>query len=163
MPAVATPEPLAAPIDRVASLPAAMAPALTGVAQDPAKASALLDLVNGARAKDGVALLERDAALDAVALARARNLLTNGYFDHYAPDGESAFSELAARGIHYRLAGENLARNNYIESRTVHAAFEGLMGSPGHRANILEERFAHAGIAAVQSSHMWVYVTVFKD
>lgn len=162
-PAVAIPEPLAAPVDRVASLPAAMAPALTGFTQDPAKAAALFDLMNGARAKDGLALLERDGALDAVALARARNLITNGYFDHYAPDGESAFSELAARGIRYRLAGENLARNNYIETRTVQAAFEGLMGSPGHRANILEERFAQAGIAAVQSGHMWVYVTVFKD
>jgi len=140
-----------------------MAPAPTGVAQDPAKASALLDLMNGERIRAGVALLERDSALDEVALARARNLITNGYFDHYAPDGESAFSELAARGIRYRLAGENLARNNYIERRTVQAAFDGLMASPGHRANILEERFTRAGIAAVQSGHMWVYVTVFKD
>jgi uncharacterized protein YkwD len=160
---VSTPEPLAAPADHVASLPAAMAPAPTGIAQDPAKASALLDLMNRARSEVGVALLERDAALDEVALARARNLITNGYFDHYAADGESAFSELAARGIRYRLAGENLARNNYIETRTVQAAFDGLMASPGHRANVLEERFAHAGIAAVQSGHMWVYVTVFKD
>ena len=87
----------------------------------------------------------------------------NGYFDHYAPDGESAFSELAVRGIRYRLAGENLARNNYAEAKTVAAAFEGLMASPGHRANILEERFSKVGVAAVQSGKMWVYVTVFKD
>jgi len=46
----------------------------------------------------------------------------------------------AARGLRYRLAGENLARNNYPDSRTVEAAYEGLMASPGHRANILEAR-----------------------
>jgi len=129
----------------------------------PAKAAALLDQMNGARIKNGTAALSRDGALDDVALTRAQNLVQNGYFDHYAPDGESAFSELAARGIRYRLAGENLARNNYADAKTVDAAFEGLMASAGHRANILEERFSKVGVAAVQSGRMWVYVTVFKD
>ncbi len=129
----------------------------------PAKAAQLIDLMNSARINGGVAALKRDAALDDVALARARSLVQNRYFDHYAPDGESAFSELAARGIRYRLAGENLARNNYAEANTVEAAFEGLMASAGHRANILEERFSKVGVAAVQSGKMWVYVSVFKD
>ena len=119
--------------------------------------------MNNARIADGLAPLERDGDLEAVALARAQNLIRNGYFDHYAPDGESAFSELAARGIRYRLAGENLARNNYIDSRTVQAAFDALMASPGHRANILEVRFSSVGVVAVQSGKMWVYVTVFLN
>jgi uncharacterized protein YkwD len=131
--------------------------------ESPAKAQALLDLLNAARVREGLPALERDATLDDVALARARNLVANGYFDHYAPDGESAFSELAARGVRYRLAGENLARNNYPDARTVNAAFDGLMASPGHRANILEERFTRVGAAAVQSGRMWIYVTVFMD
>jgi uncharacterized protein YkwD len=144
-------------------LPEQMAvPAAPGVPSPP-KASSLLDLMNNARTKTGTAILVRDAALDDVALTRAQNLVQIGYFDHYAPDGESAFSELASRGIRYRLAGENLARNNYTDAKTVDAAFEGLMASPGHRANILEERFSRAGVAAVQSGKMWVYVTVFKD
>lgn len=119
--------------------------------------------MNGARMRLGGAALEVDDSLAEVALARARNLIANGYFDHYAPDGESAFTELAARGIQYRLAGENLARNNYAESRTVGAAFDGLMASAGHRANILEPRFSSVGVAAVQSGRMWVYVTVFLN
>lgn len=163
-PAAAEETPLiAAPSDPVASLPAATAVPLTGVTQNNAKAQALLDLMNAARADAGVAPLSRDTTLEDVAIARARNLITNGYFDHYAPDGESAFSELAARGIRYRLAGENLARNNYVDAKTVQAAFDGLMASEGHRANILEPRFANVGVAAVQSGHMWIYVTVFKD
>jgi uncharacterized protein YkwD len=127
------------------------------------KASALLDRMNNARTEEGTRPLSRDADLDEVALARAKNLVANGYFDHYAPDGESAFSELGARGIYYRLAGENLARNNYGDNRTVEAAFDGLMGSAGHRANILERRFSLVGIAAVRSGGIWIYVTVFMD
>ena len=134
-----------------------------GTSEDIEKAGALLDLMNQQRLKDGLPVLRSNAALERVALAPANNLIANGYFDHYSPDGESAFSELAARDIQYRLAGENLARNNYPESRTVQAAFDGLMASPGHRANILEPRFTQAGVAAVRNGKLWVYVTVFMD
>lgn len=146
----------------VSSLGASVA-VVPGVLSSDEKSGALLALMNGARDDDGVAQLERDAVLDGVALARARDLVAKGYFDHYSPDGSSAFSELLARGWYYRLAGENLARNNYPESRTVRAAFDGLMASPGHRANILEERFGRVGVAAVQVGRLWVYVTVFTD
>lgn len=127
------------------------------------KAFGLLEAMNVARREAGLAALEWDGSLQTVAYARAENLVENGYFDHYAPDGESAFSELAARGIRYRLAGENLARNNYAETKTVAAAFDGLMNSPGHRANILEERFSSVGVAAVRDGRMWVYVTIFLN
>ncbi|MBK9344748.1 MAG: hypothetical protein IPN07_17360 [Dehalococcoidia bacterium] len=119
--------------------------------------------MNDARRAEGLTPLDWDASLEDVAYARAANLVANGYFDHYAPDGESAFSELSARGIRYRLAGENLARNNYPETKTVSAAFDGLMNSPGHRANILEARFSSVGVAAVRDGKMWIYVTVFLN
>ena len=152
----------AAPVSTVQALPANTRQA-AALQKFPEKARALLDSMNEARRAEGLAALEWDASLEDVAYARAQNLVTNGYFDHYAPDGESAFSELAARGIRYRLAGENLARNNYVETRTVAAAFDGLMNSPGHRANILEPRFSSVGVAAVRDGKMWVYVTVFLN
>ncbi|MFN0145221.1 MAG: CAP domain-containing protein, partial [Dehalococcoidia bacterium] len=104
----------------IASIPSNLTHAIELASHDD-KAATLLDSMNAARIADGVRILRRSADLDDVALARAKNLVANGYFDHYAPDGESAFSELGARGIHYRLAGENLARNNYAENRTVEA------------------------------------------
>ncbi len=119
--------------------------------------------MNDARKDDGAAELEEDSLLEEVALTRARDLAKNGYFDHNGPEGSSAFSELALRGRHYGLAGENLARNNYPEARTVRAAFDGLMASPGHRANVLEERFSRAGVAAIQAGRFWLYVVVFTD
>lgn len=157
------PHPVTAPAaDPVQSLPAGIETPVE-VAPAPEQATALLDAMNAARRREGRDELTRDSGLDAVAMVRARNLVTQGYFAHYGPDGESAFSELGARGITYGLAGENLARNNYPEARTVRAAFDGLMASPGHRANILEGRFTRVGVAAVRDGRVWVYVTVFMD
>ena len=152
----------AAPSATIQAIPARTQEA-TALQRFPEKARALVDAMNGARTEAGLPALEWDANLEEVAFARAQNLVTNGYFDHYAPDGESAFSELAARGIRYRLAGENLARNNYVETRTVASAFDGLMNSPGHRANILEPRFSSVAVAAVRDGKMWIYVTVFLN
>lgn len=129
----------------------------------PEKGAQLLDLMNDARAAESLPPLATDATLEGVALARARSLVELNYFAHYAPDGSSAFSELAALGVAYGLAGENLARNNYADARTVRVAFDGLMASPGHRANILEPRFTRAGVIAVSAGSRWLYVTVFMD
>jgi uncharacterized protein YkwD len=167
--AQATPPPEATPTT-VAGATAEPVPALgatlalvANLVDGPAKAAYLLDAMNEARTKAGLPALIRDEALAGVARARANDLVGNGYFDHYSPAGESAFSELANRGIRYRLAGENLARNNYPDGRTAGAAFDALMASPGHRANILEPRFTHAGVSAVRNGRVWLYVTVFMD
>ncbi|MGH2634324.1 MAG: CAP domain-containing protein, partial [Tepidiformaceae bacterium] len=167
----ATPQPTTpgAPAASVGTLPQQTLPTPTPVTvatlavNSLDKSGALLDLMNSARIQANLPALTPDPTLADVALTRANNLIQNGYFDHYSPEGESAFTELAARGVTYHLAGENLARNNYIDSQTVQAAFDALMASPGHRANILEPRFAEVGVAAVLSGRMWIYVTVFKD
>lgn len=161
-PTPATPAAAPEPAATVQTFPSSVEQPVDIVAV-PGKAIGLLDAMNAARIAEGLPALEWDPTLEEVAYARARNLVVNGYFDHYAPDGESAFSELAARGVSYGLAGENLARNNYPERRTVAAAFDGLMASPGHRANILEPRFARVGVAAVRDGRIWLYVTVFMD
>lgn len=158
-----TPPVTAAPVLMpVAQLPAGLSQR-TEYSSDAEKASELLRDMNDARANAQVDVLASDADLSEVALVRATDLIENGYFDHYSPAGENAFTELGIRSIYYRLAGENLARNNYPEARTVPAAFDGLMGSPGHRANILEPRFTRAGVAVVKSGKVWYYVTVFAD
>ena len=119
--------------------------------------------MNDARASMGLPSLIRDSRLDAVARTRAEDLARRNYFAHVGPDGASAFTELQARGIVYRLAGENLARNNFPADRTVAVAFEGLMASAGHRANILEPAFRYVGVAVLRVGKTWLYVTVFVD
>ena len=156
-------QPTAAPAPEVVVAQRLTTSEIPVIANLPDKARGLLEAMNAARVAEGLPPLEIDATLEDVALSRARSLVTQDYFAHYGPDGGSAFSELAARGVTYALAGENLARNNFVESRTVDAAFQGLMASPGHRANILEPQFARVGVAAVQTGRMWVYVTVFMN
>ncbi len=138
-------------------------PAAAGLVSHPRKAAALYDVMNTARIEDGLEMLGHSSVLDEVALVRANDLVKNGYFDHVSPTGQSAFTELGALAVRYRIAGENLARNNFPEARTVEAAFDALMASPGHRANILEDRFGLVGVAAVRDGQMWLYVTVFMD
>ncbi|MGE5594455.1 MAG: CAP domain-containing protein [Hyphomicrobiales bacterium] len=161
--ATETPEATATSQPGVNALPDGLASSTTPVTASAAKAEELLRAMNAARVDEGLAALEWDETLADVAMTRAQNLIAGDYFDHYGPDGDSAFAELAARGVRYRLAGENLARNNYPETQTVDAAFAGLMASPGHRANILEPAFTRAGVAAVKSGGMWLYVTVFMN
>lgn len=153
----------APPSDSPPGVQASAVVAAESLVENPTLAASLVDLINNARTREGLPALEVDRSLAVVAHARAEDLVGNGYFDHYSPAGESAFSELALRGIRYRLAGENLARNTYPETRTVQAAFDGLMASPTHRANILEPRFARIAVSAVRSGKTWLYVTVFVD
>ena len=72
---------------------------------------------------------------------RARKLLcANRQFSH---DGY----ETAYRGLGYRTRGENLAMG-HTDARSVHAQ---LMGSPGHRANILRREFDSVGVGSACS------------
>jgi uncharacterized protein YkwD len=127
------------------------------------KASQLVQYMNEARIEAGLATMATMPTLEEVAGVRAEDLAERQYFDHYAPDGSSAFSELSARGVGYGLAGENLARNNYPDNDSLQVAFDALMNSEGHRANILEPRFTRVGVAALLDGDLWIYVTVFMD
>ena len=162
-PPAAAPDPVEVVLPQVPALPAAALEQTVVAAPVAELADALLEDMNAARAAEGLAQLAPSNDLARVAMARAQDLAERDYFDHYAPDGSSAFTELAARGIAYTIAGENLARNNYPYAQTEAVAFEALMASPGHRANILEPRFAQAGVAAVNAGTYWLYVTVFMN
>jgi uncharacterized protein YkwD len=156
----ATPNPAS---DPVPTAPASvLSPAERGI-RDLDKARTLLADMNMARRSAGLQPLQRDGELDNVAMVRARDMVGRDYFDHFSPDGASAFSELAGRGIAYQLAGENLARNTYGSQDSGRVAFESLMVSPGHRANVLEPQFSQVGVVVLQSGRTWLYVTVFTS
>ncbi|MEO8901822.1 MAG: CAP domain-containing protein [Polyangiaceae bacterium] len=52
--------------------------------------------------------------------------------------------------------GENVAEADSAES-----AHDGLMASPGHRANMLNARYTHVGIAAVSAAHELAFTLIF--
>jgi uncharacterized protein YkwD len=71
-------------------------------------------------------------------------MFTRGYFSHYTPGGVSPFDRMADAGVTYVYAGENLAL-----APSTDLAMQGLMNSPGHRANILNPNFNKIGIGVI--------------
>lgn len=116
---------------------------------DSAAEERMLDLLNRDRIGAGLAPLIRDEAIDAVARAHAIDMLRRGYFGHESPDGVSSFQRMLDGGVRFRVAAENLAL-----APTTEIAHQGLMESPGHRANILGAEFGRVGIGAVRVDGM---------
>lgn len=105
---------------------------------------AMVQLVNQARADQGLSPLQVDMKLEQAARTKAEDMIKSGYFSHTSPTYGSPFDMMKAFGISYRAAAENIAQN-----RTVEAGHQMLMNSAGHRANILNSSFSHIAIAVV--------------
>lgn len=101
----------------------------------------MLGLVNQERTRHGLAPLKADPELSAVARAHSTDMFARGYFSHYTPERKDPFDRMKKAGIRFLSAGENLALG-----RTLKMCHEGLMNSPGHRANILNPTFGRLGI-----------------
>lgn len=114
------------------------------VTTDRASEQKMLDLLNAERAKVGLGILVWDERLAEVARTHSRDMFARGYFAHEDPDGNSPFDRMNTAGITYEAAGENLAY-----AANVSLAHNGLMRSPGHRANILEAEFGKVGIGVI--------------
>ncbi len=114
--------------------------------------NALLPLVNAERARNGLSQLRCDSGLAAVALGHTQDMCARGYFDHYSPEGETHRERLARAGI-YSPAGENILYGD----PTADSAFGAWMGSPTHRANILNPPWTRMGVGTMEcnGSIMW--------
>lgn len=101
----------------------------------------MLNLVNQERTKRGLKPLVADPELTAVGREHSQDMFARGYFSHYTPEGKDPFDRMRAAGIKFLAAGENLALG-----QTLSICHEGLMNSPGHRANILNPSYGRLGI-----------------
>ncbi len=104
----------------------------------------MLDLVNKERKKAGVPPLVFDDALGKVGRDHDADMFARGYFSHYTPEGLTPFDRMAKANISFTAAGENLAL-----APNTDVAMQGLMQSPGHRANILASDFHRVGIGVL--------------
>ena len=115
----------------------------------------MFTLVNKERKKAGLAPLTFDDSLRYLARVHSQDMLVRGYFSHYTPEGLSPFDRMAAAGITYTHAGENLAL-----APSTQLAMQGLMNSPEHRANILNPHFTTIGIGVVDGG---IYGKMFSQ
>ncbi len=105
-------------------------------------ATEVITLVNQERAKQGLAPLSGDTALNGMALAKAKDMNDNQYFSHTSPVYGSPFDMMTSFDIPYSYAGENIAMGQKSPSEVVTA----WMNSEGHRANILNANYNLIGV-----------------
>lgn len=119
----------------------------------------MLDLVNAERTQRDLPPLAMDATLRSLARGYGLDLFTRGYFSHTSKEGLSPFDRMRNAGVIYGMAGENLAL-----APTLDLAHDGLMQSPGHRANILNRGFRKIGIGVLDGGvHGKIFVQEFTD
>ena len=104
----------------------------------------MISLVNSERIKMGLNILKADPELTKVGRMHSVDMFQRGYFSHVATNGEGPFDRMRDAGVTFTNAGENLAL-----APTLDIAHNGLMHSPGHRANILRPEFGRMGIGIV--------------
>lgn len=121
--------------------------------------AAMLVLMNEERSKAGLQALQADPQALDTARAHSQDMFARGYFSHTGPEGASPFDRMRANGLRFRSAGENLAL-----APTLPMAHEGLMNSPGHRANILQPAFRRVAIGILDGGRRGLMVTqTFRD
>ncbi len=122
----------------------------------------ILALTNNARDAAGQAPLVLDPDLNIVAQAHARDMAERDFFDHINPDGLSPFDRLAAAGIEYHSAGENIAWYPSAAS-----AVQGWINSAGHYENMVRSSFGKIGIGVYRQNPdeagNFYYVQLFTD
>ncbi|MEX2323992.1 MAG: CvpA family protein [Acidimicrobiia bacterium] len=126
------------------------------LAPDPISADDVYQRLNRARVDEGLDPLAWSDALAEVGEGHAYDMYLNGFFSHTSPTTGSLVDRLRAAGLTYRVAGENLAL-----AATPEEVHDGLMDSPGHRANIVGDGYRRVGIAVVSGRLGLMTVQVF--
>ncbi len=131
------------------------------------ESSQIVELVNQQRTQYNLQNFQIDNKLNQAALLKANDMIQNNYWDHLSPNSQTPWQFITKAGYVYKYAGENLGKDYYKEEDLVTA----WMQSPGHRANILNDKFTQAGIATIQGNIngkssilvVMLYATPFSD
>lgn len=108
-------------------------------------ATALLKDTNDVRQQNGLQTIELNQQLNQAAYLKAKDMFSQQYWAHTAPDGTEPWKWFAEAKYNYSVAGENLAKNFY----TADAATAAWMNSAEHRANILGSDYTDVGFAVM--------------
>ena len=118
-------------------------PSDLAIQPDAAGEDRMLQHVNQARSQVGLSPLHTDPLLQQAAREHSADMYKRHYFSHNTPDGKSPYDRLHDLRFHYVTAGENLAFAPDVDQ-----AFDSLMKSPDHKANILNPDYRCVGVGA---------------
>jgi uncharacterized protein YkwD len=128
----------------------------------PTVAATAFELVNDARAENGLARLENDDALAAVAEAYSCRMANENFFSHTDPSGEAVDARMEAAGLDYLKVGENLARIENADD-PAQVAVDGWLESPTHAENIFRPEFTRSGMGVCGSGGVLYFTQVFTE
>ena len=112
-------------------------------------------LINKERVKAGLSELTIDDTMMEMAAVRAQEIAIK--YEHVRPDGSDWSTVFQEFGYKHGRIVENI----YVSPDTASSAVNGWMGSPGHKANILNSDITHIGVGYYYDSrsefyHHWV-------
>jgi hypothetical protein len=136
------------------SLPAKL-PSVLGYAASISPTE-VVKLTNDQRAAAGLSPLTENKSLSNAALAKGQDMLSKGYWAHFAPDGTTPWSFFLNFGYKYQFAGENLAR----DFSNAQGAVSAWMNSATHKENILNPKYKEIGIGVVEGNLSGVDTTI---
>lgn len=110
----------------------------------PAVEKANFEMLNRTREARGLPRLQWSEEAAQIARAHSQDMADHGFVGHRSPTTGSPDDRFARAGIVTAVARENISRG--YGPNGIH---ESLMGSPGHRVNILADDVTHVGIGAV--------------
>ena len=118
----------------------------------------VIALCNEIRREHGLPLLSVNWEAARAARHKTEDMKAKGYFGHNSPVYGSIFDMLKNFHISYEYAGENIAMGLATPQDVVDA----WMASPGHRKNILDEKFITAGVGYTKDGnvHYWVLILI---
>ena len=111
-------------------------------------------LVNEKRRSMGCAELKWDSRVAAIALDHSADMVSRHFFSHTNPDKKGPSERLQESSLSFSSAAENLARH----AKTAQEAFDAWLRSPGHRRNMLDNRFTRHGVGRVNDR--WTHVLI---
>jgi len=110
-------------------------------------AAGIIKWTNSQREEYGLSPLEENLKLNNSAAMKAKDMLAKQYFDHVSPSGEEVDDLVEAVNYQFVVIGENLALGNFQDDEIL---VQGWMDSPGHRQNILNQKYQEIGTAVLQ-------------
>lgn len=126
----------------------------------------MAQLVNAARADAGLAPLVYDESLAQVSRAHSLEMRNRNYFAHESPTASLRHPQDRYRVAFGRIPAmiaENVYREwgtpRQVSSAQIGRGHASLMNSPGHRANILDQRVRRIGIGIITNAKGDIWVT----
>ena len=108
----------------------------------------MLSMINEDRADAGLKPLKADSGLRSGALKHSQDMAKNNFFSHTSPTN-GTFSQ--------RASGAGASAENIAMYGSVAKAHAGLMGSEGHRKNLMNASYTRIGIGIVYNSSKGAY------